>query len=415
MNPELRSEWFAVPQDAQQHVVIQAMQYYRKIGLMTEENKPVLRTVGTAVEQLRPSSMNPSACEAIVIARQEDYYDGPWIEMSNNALYCTLCETWADAEHLNSWSHRKARCDVQRREVGEERKPWTQIEYGGEQPVMPFGALHNVNLSLEGAWPAKMRLLRIKLAHVVAGALGMDYGILIAPSADEENSVYFGLSLEWCRGTEYHGMARLKPESVKWQEERRKIGGGGEAELKKDADPEELIRKYHEAVLHKVLPNMRATVAERLPAAGLLVRLISQDTDSVELFAWAEMQRVVDEGDERDTEQLLLESIIEEEDVDGEAADGSHSALHGDVVVHDIFRASAGPLTEMVVADAPFWLVPLLHRWYRLHDFESAAMNLGLVFPVLSPLVLESVLTMPSTGNQFLLQRCFARCWRHLY
>jgi hypothetical protein len=155
---------------------------------------------------------------------------------------------------------------VQRREVGEEREPWKQIEYGGEQQVLPFVALHRWVLPV--AWPAKMRLLRIELAHVPAGSLGMYYGILIAPSADEENSVYFGLSLEWCRGTEYHGMARLKPESVKGQEERRKIGGGGEAELKKDADPEELIRKYHEAVLHKVLPNMRATVAERLPAAA---------------------------------------------------------------------------------------------------------------------------------------------------
>jgi hypothetical protein len=86
MDPELRSEWFAVPQDAQQHVVIQAMQYYRKIGLLTEENKPVLRTVEAVVEQLRPSLMNPSACEAIVIALQEVYYDGPWIEKNNNAL-----------------------------------------------------------------------------------------------------------------------------------------------------------------------------------------------------------------------------------------------------------------------------------------------------------------------------------------
>jgi hypothetical protein len=74
------------------------------------------------------------------------------------------------------------------------------------------------------------------------------------------------------------------------------------------------------------------------------------------------MQRVVEEGDQRHKDELLLDSA-EEDDVDGVAADGSHYALHGDVVVHDIFRASAGPLTEMVVADAPCWLVPLLHRW----------------------------------------------------
>jgi hypothetical protein len=32
------------------------------------------------VEQLRPPLMNPSVCEAIVIAPQEDYSDGSWIE-----------------------------------------------------------------------------------------------------------------------------------------------------------------------------------------------------------------------------------------------------------------------------------------------------------------------------------------------
>ena len=92
---------------------------------------------------------------------------------------------------------------MQRREVGEEREPWKQIEYDGEQQVLPFVALHNMNLSLYVEWPAKLRLLQIELAHVPAGALGTGYGILIAPSAEEEKNVYFGLSLEWCRGTEY--------------------------------------------------------------------------------------------------------------------------------------------------------------------------------------------------------------------
>jgi hypothetical protein len=136
---------------------------------------------------------------------------------------------------------------------------------------MPFVAIHNVNLSLHVAWPAKMRIIRIELVHVPDGAFGMGYGILSAPSADEENS-------------------------------------------------------------------------------------------TAHLGTWAEMQRVVEEGDQRHKDELLLESV-EEDDVDGQAADGSHCALHGDVVVHDISRASTGPLTEMVVADAPFWLVPLLHRW----------------------------------------------------
>jgi hypothetical protein len=33
-----------------------------------------------------------------------------------------------------------------------------------------------------------MRIIRVELVHVLAGAFGMGYGILSAPSADEENS-----------------------------------------------------------------------------------------------------------------------------------------------------------------------------------------------------------------------------------
>jgi hypothetical protein len=53
---------------------------------------------------------------------------------------------------------------------------------------MPFVAIHNVNSHLHVAWPAKMRIIRVELVHVLAGAFGMGYGILSAPSADEENS-----------------------------------------------------------------------------------------------------------------------------------------------------------------------------------------------------------------------------------
>jgi hypothetical protein len=341
MTPELRSQWFTTPQDAQRHVVQQALQHYRKIGLLTEESEPILQIVEAVREQLRPSMMNPAAHE-----------------VSGNP-----------------------------------------IQYGGEQQVLPFSALHNVNLSLPVEWPAKMHLLRIDLAHIVADTVGTGYGILIAPDADEENSVYFGLSLEWCRGTEYHGVGRLQPQIVMWDSERWKIRGGGETEVECSQDPEELIRQYHETVLHKLLPNMRAKFAERLPAVGLLVRLIPGGPRLQEdgLFAWAEMQRVVVEEEQRRLDKLVLESI-EEADVDGEVADGYHYALHRDIVAHDIFRVSCGPLTEMVVADAPFWLAPLLHRWYRLHDLELAAIKFGPVWPVLSPLVLEAVLTMPSTG-----------------
>jgi hypothetical protein len=303
----------------------------------------MLQTVASVLEQLRPSMMHPSECK----------------ESGN------------------------------------------PIQYGGEQQGLPFSALHNMNLSLPVAWPAKMHLLRIELAHGPADTRGMGYGILIAPSADVEKSVYFGLSLEWCRGTEYHGVVRLKPVSVGWNEERWKIKGDGETALDRSVDPEELIRQYHETVLHQLLPHMRAKIAERLPAAGLLVRLISgkPGLKNDGLFAWAEMQRVVVEEEQRQTDELVMEST-QKEDVDGEVADSSHSAWHRDIVAQDIFRVGCGPVTELVVADAPFWLPSLLHRWYRLHDFESAAVKFGPVWPVLSPLVLEAVLTMRSTGTK---------------
>ena len=39
----------------------------------------------------------------------------------------------------------------------------------------------------------------------------------------------------------------------------------------------------------------------------------------------------------------------------------------------------------------------LLHRWYRLHDLDRAALRYGPVFPVLSPLALDAALTTPGT------------------
>ena len=98
MKPELRSERSASPQDAQRDVVPKALEYYRKLGLLTEDNKPVLppaadSTKAEVDEQLRPSLMKPSACEAIVMAVQKDYYyDGPWLEKSKDALLRPLRE-----------------------------------------------------------------------------------------------------------------------------------------------------------------------------------------------------------------------------------------------------------------------------------------------------------------------------------
>ena len=401
VKPEMCSEWCAVPHDALREVVRKALQYYHKLGLLTEDNKPIFPpgrdTKAEVAKHLRPSAM--LACEASLMAAGEND-DGPGIENCKNTPFCRLCETWVDETHLSCGSHHQARCDVKRTEVGEERPYLKQIEYGGEQPVLSFVSLHDVNLSLPNKWPATMRLIRIELAHVSAGASGTGYGILLAPSTEKEQSIYFGLSLEGCRGTDYHGIARFKPESVGWKEQCWKILAGSEDGVASNQNPEELIRMYHEFMLHKVLPNLMPKVGEdvaTLPVAGLLVRLLSNGSGTDSCFNWLEMLRVVRAERLKVLDKMLQQSI---EDVDWAVADGSSCSLVSDVVVSDIdiFRASSGPPTEVMVADAPFWLVPVLHRWYRLHDFESVAHRYAPVFPGLSPLVLEAALTMPITG-----------------
>ena len=93
---------------------------------------------------------------------------------------------------------------------------------------------------MTGEWPERMRLLCIQLVTVPAGHVGTDYGILLAaPSADEEHHVYFGLSLEWCRGTEFHGVARFMQENQRWDVQRWNILAGEQAGMASHEKPEE--------------------------------------------------------------------------------------------------------------------------------------------------------------------------------
>ena len=311
-----------------------------------------------------------------------------------------------DEEHVITTSH-------------EERQLWWPIEYGGEQHILPFSALHSVNLSMAGEFPDRMWLLCMKLVTASAGHVGTDYGILLAaPCADEEHHVYFGLSLEWCRGTEFHGVARFMQESLRWDVQRWKIIAGEEAGMASLENPEEVIREIHNRLSH-TRPEMEMDTADyskeskRLPAAGLLVRLVSGGPGNEGCFAWKEMKRVIEaervrkQEITRERRHSVLETLktAEEEEEEWplaldreepEAAEEWPLAL--DREDSDIFRASAKPPTQMDVADAPCWWLPVLHRWYRLNDFEMAALKHSPIFPALSPLELEAVLTMPCTG-----------------
>jgi hypothetical protein len=204
-----------------------------------------------------------------------------------------------------------------------------QIRFGGEPQVLPLAFLHDVTLSLPTTeWPARMCLLRIKVTHVPVGVPRTDYGILVASSAEKEKSVYFGMSLEWCRGTEHHGMARFKPEIVRWKEQRWQITAGDEPEMVNcKYTPEKLIQLFHEATLHKLLPHLLPEIGkptEMLPAAGMLVLLVpgadeADEADKVK-FDWAGMQRVVEDERQKINDNLMDQWI------DGDNQDGEVSA-----------------------------------------------------------------------------------------
>ena len=151
-------------------------------------------------------------------------------------------------------------------------------------------------------------------------------------------------------------------------------------------DPEEVIREYHETMVHNRLPHIcpememdiadYPKVSKRLPAAGLLVRLVSGGPRNEGCFAWKEMRGVLEAERVRKQEITLerrcsvletLKTPEEEEEEwplaldreEPEAAEEWPLALDGED--SDIFRASAKPPTQMDVADAPCWLLPVLH------------------------------------------------------
>jgi hypothetical protein len=201
------------------------------------------------------------------------------------------------------------------------------------------------------------------------------------------------------------------PESFRWDAQRWKIETGEEVGMAKLDSPEGVIREYHESMIHNILPHTRPKSGiedyPKEPAAGLLVRLVSGGSGKEVCFAWKEMKKVIEAERVRKLDMILecriLEETLmraEEEELrlaseDKEEPEAAEEKPWED---SDVFRSSAKPPTQMDVADAPFWLMPVLHRWYRLHDFEMVALKHSPVFPVLSPLVLEAALTMPCAG-----------------
>lgn len=434
LEPELRSDSFSCPDLARGDAAAKAFNYFRKNGLLddTLQPLPVAPVVAEPPSCLAPSQpvgwpeKVPNGKGRLVrwarVAKSLDAgggvdsdVEGPWIQTrlmnpqdaESTAPYCLLCDVWVDDGHVTSRRHERARRDVAGMELSSGSEEQT-----GEPEVLPFEALHDLDLSYPGKeWPLKMRVFRIEV-HTLASGPCKDYALLLA--LPEEEHAYFGLSMEWRRNSEAYGFARFVPYEVDWREMQQ----AARSEMRDPTvKPEELLRLFHEAVLHQLLPGIRphaAEARERRPTAALLVRLACSEAQGAIRFAWSEMEEIVQNNHELTLRALLTDSTAFDDDaVAGEAvatdaeeaaaASASVPASAGTAApaVLDLFAARYDAATpELVPGDeewGPHWLVSLLHRWYRLHDLELAALKYGPVFPVLSPLALDAALTLPGT------------------
>ena len=410
----LRSTWTQRPEDAKRQAAKKAMEVFEERGLFNTSQKEIGLSTASAVagvdsiEQLTPLESKLLDKDPPQKVPSVSCLEGPWIKLIDRfpaigggqaSPYCMLCETWADDEHLCSRAHKRAKRDLEGGVLLEARPP---VFRSGEAEIHEFAALHAIDLSLPTLkWPRLLRLLRFEPTITADDVLPpSEYGILLAPPTEEVYSVYFGLSLEWCRGAAGHGAVRIQPQKVDWEHQCRKIGTGWGA-VAKDENPEQLLRNYHEAMLHKFLPAIRphaAEVAESRPTSALLVKLApdSMSGDSVR-FAWSDMKAVVDEQNRKVLAELIEHSTAEDADDEAKGTAAGHGQQDA---VLDVFVAPhvVSEPKEEITADAPPWLMSVLHRWFRLHDFELAALKYGAVFPVLSPLAMEAALTLPSTG-----------------
>ena len=343
---------------------------------------------------------------------------------------------------------------------GQPAEPLVEALAAGRRTPPSFEELHpKLDISASkgkdtNKWPEKMRLLQIQVQMVCDA--DSRYGLLVNPADD---AALLGLAIEFGRRT--RGVARFVPYEIEWPP--RSL-----IELESGLNPAALVQKYHESMMHTLLPWVKSRVnalEAPLPTTALLVRLLPSPAalapsngavvafgDPPE-FAWQEMQAQVKDAvrlEKIDSMERSIELQIQKatrqcgmaanpsgDDEDDEQQPGtcSDSGSEGGPASSDEAKASKNPpdlfcsdgdssdgdsqnASEPEEPDAspmepdeepigdvglPFWLPALLQRWFRLHDFEALA---GPVYPTLSPIILESALTMPSA--QLTRQPCNA-------
>ena len=341
LEPGLRSAWHKQPEDAKRDVAEKALKFFGKFDTGQEET--VLSTVAAVAETI----------EQLTTLESDPLQQGPNVyglkdpPRGGGQAQAQPCKTWADGRA--------------KRDLEGARPP---VIPSGEPQIHDFASLHDTDLSLPKPWPRIFCILRLEPTITADGELPpTKYGLLLAPLADGELPPIskFGLSLESDYGT-----VRFMPAQVDWWHQKK--------QMLTPTNPEELLREFHEIILHKNLLGIRpaAQVVERRSTSALLVKLESKNRsgDSV-CFAWSDMQAVVKEQRKKDIDELVDNSLKNDE---------------ANVLVGE----------PNVAADEPPWLMSVLHRWYRLHDLEHAALKYMPAFPGLSPLMMEASLTMSS-------------------
>ena len=276
-------------------------------------------------------------------------------------------------------------------------------------------------------WPDSMLVfrMRVTLSH---GSENCNFGILAVPPA--KACTHFGLSLEWWPDSRERGIARFEPYTVASSELLQEYGS--------QSDAKELLRRYHECVIYDLLPGRQPEcldiTAAKLPTPALVVRLLPMATPTDPTaaaarprLAWPEMSQLVATKRVQAVHQLLhcppseLGGVPDtahpgaaqdgdEDDAAATAAGVAMTAAKAAVPVVasralDLFtepRAAAcdtnasGRCSDEQL-EVPDWLASLLHRWFRLYDLQAVGLNHSPIFPVLSPLLLEAAVALPST------------------
>ena len=218
-------------------------------------------------------------------------------------------------------------------------------------------------------WPQDLHLVRLEAMLEMDGELSpAEYGLIVVP-LPEESTYFFGLSLEWYKGSEMTQVVRFDTTRIDWEYQRSHYFQEYDEDSTPE-DPNELVRKYHEAVINKLYPETMPNIAqmiERTPTSALLVKLKPNFAfGSRKCLDWSEMKAVVDDHNKK-CASLLVESSIDDCMDDETSSTQLQKTVLKQEQPHEMSKAmtSSDQINDMKdanTADSPAWLKELLRR-----------------------------------------------------